>query len=237
MKKKILMLSVSIFIFCGYTKSQIKFKTAIEAGISFNQFSKKKTEQLVIGTQQVSSRSIWSPVLGLHEQFVIINHVVLSAGLQYQQSGHSQRELLTLGKNSVMPGTIEDSKITQSYSKLGVPLSVGIRFPVVPLVFHATLSIGYRPCYYLSGKYSNESSSTNPANPSSTSFSQSVFNSNNNSYRLQQQVFVSASLLFFKHLDLGFSYYSGQKIQYIPVSMYVATLPGNDFVISLKAIF
>ncbi|MCK4346278.1 MAG: hypothetical protein KAX05_13425 [Bacteroidales bacterium] len=177
------------------------------------------------------------PLFGFYGQLTARKHYQFSIGMQYQMIGkyyHYHRDGNDLLYNA---NYTSDEWENQTFHKLCVPLTVGFTFRIHKV--HPSIFIGYRPNFFLTGRYYykynlNHDDNTkdliterklNPFDPDQCKIQAKHFN---------KQFIFGLSVSSGQHLEFMVSIIPGQIISYAEYKPYYNGFTNSDLLLSIK---
>ncbi len=204
---------------------QNSWRTGVEVGASFSQFSFEETKANVLlsgnkySTSKGQDKPTFGPLIGVMARFEKGNHWFFDGALQYQVTGRNLIENAFIAENNTGANPIATDDFTekQTFQKVALPVSVGYHFGSGRRILG--LSLGIRVNYLLSGKIMLDN--TNTVRSVSTKISATADPFDIQAFstlpvRNVNQIFASLFLRLGKHLDMSARMnFSPKNIEYV----------------------
>lgn len=152
--KQFILFPFIVLTLTGYSQSGFNYGPEVGAVVAHLPFTKNYSNYSEETTE--TTTPIVSPLIGFQTQYTFVNHLQLTAGLQYQMSGsnfHAHRDG-NIPRDNGIPifySYIYDKWETQRFHKISLPLTIGYKFILGR--FYTTPYVGLRPNLYVAGAY------------------------------------------------------------------------------------
>jgi len=222
-----------------FTFAQITYNFGPELGIAVSRFPTSSSS--TIGNDKITEKytPLLGPLAGIHAQMVVKKLFLFTTGLEYNMCGqkYTYHEDGIDASHSNTPFTT-DIVEKQSFQKICFLLSVGCTFRLFKL--HFSLYGGWRPNYFITGKYDNTTTTKSSLSTLNTS-SETTYNplDKNVCYspvnHFNQQYYCGISISK-RRFELAFNYCMGFKILYYqdPLAYNNIEYKNNDFTAALR---
>ncbi len=239
MRRKILLFLLGIAI-SNYCLSQVIYNFGPELGIAISRFPDVSATKTVCDDANTKIYPLVSPIVGVHAQAIVNKIFLFTTGIQYEMGGKFYR-FHNNGYDTINHGAFTaDIKENQSFHKLCLPVSMGITFDFLKL--HFSVYGGWRPNYFISGKYYNETIMDHSIN-SIDYTTKTEFNPLHkdecakNVKRFNNQLYCGLSVSK-KRFEVAMNCNIGTKISYSFLPEYMIknyiTFKNNDYTLSLR---
>ena len=150
----LLFLGIAISNCCLSQTKRVQWNFGPELGIAISQFPDSYDTKTDIDDAKTTINPLVSPLAGVHVQAIYKKFFLFTTGLQYEMSGNMYR-FNNDGYDTLNQGAFTaEIKENQTFHKICLPLSIGITFDF--LKQHFSVYGGWRPNFFISGKYYKE---------------------------------------------------------------------------------
>lgn len=237
-------LIVFLIMTVTYGQTQTAFKYGAELGLAISKFPKNQLFDNGDNRKiRMTSSPLYSPLFGVTTNLIIKKYFQFTAGLQYQMIGVRSYDH-NYGYDYVYNGNYSfETWENQTFHKICLPLTVGLTFKIWEL--QPSLFVGYRPNYFLTGKYYRKSVYI-PTDNAPDTIIEYEFNPYDNKklespirQRFDRQFLYGFSTSIGQHFKITLTIYSGRMFLYSESA--ITCLPygfrNNDYTVSISYLF